>query len=38
MMNVLIIGAVAYLFNAQLQHAAVISLAHSATSAVQGAV
>jgi hypothetical protein len=33
MMNSLIIGGVAYMFNAQLQHTAFISLAQSATPA-----
>ena len=38
MMNSLIIGGVAYLFNSQLQHTTVISLAHAAASTLNGAV
>ena len=38
MMNSLIIGGVAYLFNSQLQHTTVISLAHAVPSTLNGAV
>jgi hypothetical protein len=38
MMNSVIIGGVAYLFNSQVQHTPVISLAHTAVSALNGAV
>jgi hypothetical protein len=38
MMNSLIIGGVAYLFNSQFQHATVMSLAHSTSPSSNGAV
>jgi hypothetical protein len=39
MMNSLLIGGVAYLFNGQLhQHSTIISLAHTASSTAKGAV
>jgi hypothetical protein len=39
MMNSLLIGGVAYLFNGQLhQHSTIISLAHTTASTVKGAV
>jgi hypothetical protein len=38
MMNSVIIGGVAYLFNSQVQHTPVISLAHTAASALNGSV
>ena len=38
MMNTLIIGAVAYMFNSQLQHPTFSSLAHSAPSSSHQAV
>jgi hypothetical protein len=39
MMNSLIIGGVAYMFNAQVhQHAAVTSLAHTSVSTLTGAI
>jgi hypothetical protein len=37
MMNTLIIGGIGYLFNSQVQHAAVTSLAHSTVSTSHGA-
>ena len=38
MMNSLIIGGVAYLFNSQLPHTTVMSLAHATASTLNGAV
>jgi hypothetical protein len=38
MMNSVIIGGVAYLFNSQLQHTPVTSLAHAAAPALNGSV
>jgi hypothetical protein len=39
MMNSLLFGGVAYLFNSQLQqHTAIVSLAHTALSTITGAV
>jgi hypothetical protein len=38
MMNGLIIGGVAYLFNSQIQHTTVMSLAHAAAPALNGSV
>jgi len=38
MMNSLLIGGVAYLFNSQAHETAVVSLAHAAAVTVQGAV
>jgi len=38
MMNTLLLGGVAYLFNGPYQHATVISLAHAPASTLNGAV
>ena len=38
MMNTLLIGGVAYLFNSQVHETAIVSIAHTAAATVKGAV